>query len=45
MKDRSFAILLLVSGFFGFSLYYYFAVREAGSSRMSAPIPTMSAAR
>ena len=31
MKDRSFAILLLVSGFFGFALYYYFAVRAAGS--------------
>jgi len=24
MKDRSFAVLLLVSGFFGFALYYYF---------------------
>ena len=24
MKDRSFTILLLVSGFFGFALYYYF---------------------
>jgi nucleoside transporter len=24
MKDQSFAVLLLVSGFFGFALYYYF---------------------
>ena len=24
MKDRSFAVLLLVAGFFGFALYYYF---------------------
>jgi nucleoside transporter len=24
MKDRSFAVLLLVTGFFGFALYYYF---------------------
>ncbi len=24
MKDRSFTVLLLVSGFFGFALYYYF---------------------
>ncbi len=24
MKDRSFAVLLLVSGFFGFALYYYY---------------------
>jgi len=24
MKDRSFAVLLVVSGFFGFALYYYF---------------------
>ena len=28
MKDRSFAILLLVSGFFGFSQYYYFACEQ-----------------
>ena len=28
MKDRSFAVLLLVCGFFGFALYYYFQCEQ-----------------